>query len=606
MIIKHLTLNANTPHSFKQLVKSKELCGEAQGDVNISNSMDQLHKLISAEMIGDNENAYEQFLILSKKYTAPGNTQPNLKLIKAEIDLATIYAVANIFGLAIVILSSCREVPMLSVVPSSELRLTSPCFLQYNPETATFTACIEDDSKVGAAGNGSRVSCTCGSKTKGKVAKKMCMVTRCRCYFSGKGCTILCQCVCCGNHKPVTESDEKEKPPPPSKITPGKRRQRTRPKEYDFKSSALISDNIEASASNDESINRPEAHLLHHAFLDALVYSLERDVERENEISEGDLPDVLYGGYLSICEDVSKLNSQLYQSDDPFHQSLPELDANFVHRWLSEHEKAKLALEEMKQQSKGTGVAGKTADSLMVLSDDSSDEDAEGEPKKPDEASETSKKVSTGGEVVDLKANSDVSSVQASNGKEAESKISTQTSESKASTTQVPDGNKAKSARKSYEKASRKISVDREQANGKSSVTEDLNNKETSCSIPDKESVKSKAIQAIKTKELIIVLEDAIKAGSYGSRKRKCRRSNEPVEEASKSEQDVSPGDRVETKKMKETVGASVTETTSPDKQDAIESSETLVKNREKLKETVDANVTETTSPSIKETQVSP
>jgi len=161
------------------------------------------------------------------------------------------------------------------------------------------------------------------------------------------------------------------------------------------------------------------------------------------------LPDVLYGGYLSICEDVSKLNSQLYQSDDPFHQSLPELDVNFVHRWLSEHEKAKLALEEMKQQSKGTGVAGKTADSLMVLSDDSSDEDAEGEPKKPDEASETSKKVSTGGEVVDLKANSDVSSVQASNGKEAESKISTQTSESKASTTQVPDGNKAKSARKS-------------------------------------------------------------------------------------------------------------------------------------------------------------
>ena len=560
VIIKHLTLDAKTPHTFKDLVQSKELCSEALDDVNISSSMDQLHKLINAEMVGENERVYEQFLVLNKKHTDAGNTQNNMKLIKAEIDLATIHAVANIFGLAIVILSSCREVPMLTIVPNTELRITSPCFLQYNPDTAIFTACIKDDTKL-VEGNGVRTLCTCGSKSKNKSAKKMCTITRCRCYLSGKNCTSMCQCVRCGNHKPEGSIE-----PTPPKKPPGKRRQRPRPREYDFHSSALIADDLtEASITCDEeSIIKPEAHIIHHAILDALMYSLKSDVDGVEEIAEFDLPDVLYGGYLSVCSDIARLD--LPSSNDFFLQPLPELDDDFVREWISERKDAKSALEEMKRLSKCTGETGKTVDSLMVLSDDSSDEDV-----SVSDVEESNKLCETPGRSKDISASEEVGDgKEEAGGNEASASSNGNTADS----VQLSDGNETDN-KISAQATDIQLKADGSQP--KSSAERETKSKDSSDAIPSKGSMTSEGSKISKKKELVVVLEDAIKnVDGESGRKRKCRSYKPGEEKPSGTEKDAANGDRTKSPKKKMKVDI-VTKTASTVELDASKLPETLM-----------------------------
>ena len=312
---------------------------------DITSNLEKLNKLLSREMIGEDEAHYNTLLIESKK-KLDKTQKPNLKFIKAEVDLAIIFAASNVFGIPLIVSPSCLEIPILPVVPITNIWVCEPSFLLYDTGTGSYSAYVKENSDKAF------LPCLCGlkSRKKNNAGIKHCLFVTCSCFSSGRSCTSFCKCCKCANNKPPKiDSDQ------PAEPTPKKKRAR----DYDFHRNVPIPSNVfagDGSSTNapvspapqptpvstiivNESI-APQA--MHHAFLDAFMYTL---LKGDKMVRSENLVDILHGMFLEVRGEV--VVEPLSREDD-FLQHLSEIDIDFISTWMKDNKKQRKHMREFK------------------------------------------------------------------------------------------------------------------------------------------------------------------------------------------------------------------------------------------------------------------
>ena len=332
----------STQTEFRAYVSEKGLTFGASEDV--TSNLEKLNKLLSREMIGDDEAHYNTLLIESKK-KVDKIRKPNMKFIKAEVDLAIIYAAANVFGIPFIISPSCLEIPVLPVVPISKIWICEPSFLLINTGKGSYSAYVKDSSDKAI------LPCLCGlkSRRKNNAGIKHCLFVTCSCFSSGRSCTSLCKCCKCANNKPV----EKTPVQSPSLPTPKKKRAR----DYDFHKNVPIPFNVlsnEVISSNPQSsriqspakpssiIESISPQTMHHAFLDAFMYTM---LKGDKMVRSENLADILHGMFLEVRSEVVV---EPLSREDEFLQHLSEIDFEFISTWLKDNKKQRKNMKEFK------------------------------------------------------------------------------------------------------------------------------------------------------------------------------------------------------------------------------------------------------------------
>jgi len=332
---------ATSQKSFTSTVSEKGIVfGETE---NQAENLETLSKILSKEMIGGDETAYNHLFVESKKRTNP-KQKSDLKKVKAEVDLATIYAAANVFGLPIMLTPTCKEIPILPIIPISKLEVCQPSFLVYDTENGFFHTYLKDNSEK------KFFPCLCGLKSRRQKMKKYCIMVTCSCFSSGRSCTSLCQCCKCANNKPPESTEEIETVIESDEPTKKKKK---RGRDYDFHRSTPIPNTLppptmlNLGTVEPQSIPRVKEVIspenMHHAFLDAFMFTLLRE---GTMIRSEDLPDILHGMFLEIRNEIVV---DPMSREDEFLQYLAEIDMDFIQRWIIDNKQQRKLMKDFKQ-----------------------------------------------------------------------------------------------------------------------------------------------------------------------------------------------------------------------------------------------------------------
>ena len=330
---------------FRNHVAEKGIVFGASED--ITENLEKLNKLLSREMIGQDEAHYNNLLIESKKKVSK-NLNLNMKHMKAEVDFAIIFAASNVFGVCFMISPSCLEVPILPVVPISKVWISEPCFLLFDSRKGAYSAYVKDSSEKDI------LPCLCGHKfrKKNNTGIKHCLFVSCSCFSSGRSCTALCKCCKCANNKPVltVEEDTVRQLLEP---TPKKKRAR----DYNFHKNVPIPLNSVSMAAIDlnpieidtnvtaSQPSAPEAispQTMHHAFLDAFMYTL---LKAGKMLRSEDLPNILHNMFVEVRNEVVV---EPMSREDQFLQYLSEIDPQFIATWLQENKTQRKGMRDFK------------------------------------------------------------------------------------------------------------------------------------------------------------------------------------------------------------------------------------------------------------------
>ena len=116
-------------------------------------------------------------------------------------------AFSNVFGVIVLIIPKCYNLPMFPVIPRM-LQVNTTVYMLYDAEASFFKPMFPIiDSTVRASAVESK--CYCGSKSS---SKPPCIHNmQCICLKNGRDCTHICHCRGCGNKHPASEGKEKRR-----------------------------------------------------------------------------------------------------------------------------------------------------------------------------------------------------------------------------------------------------------------------------------------------------------------------------------------------------------------------------------------------------------
>ena len=108
-------------------------------------------------------------------------------------------AFSNVFGLCILVVPNCYDIPMMPLIPRI-LSTNSPFCMIYDVFKKIYFPLFNTEMKEVEENAENFRKCYCGSKA---YKKPTCRTIRCVCYKGNESCAETCRCRGCGNNKPT-------------------------------------------------------------------------------------------------------------------------------------------------------------------------------------------------------------------------------------------------------------------------------------------------------------------------------------------------------------------------------------------------------------------